>query len=72
MGIIHAEPSPLTRKTVKIKAEADKIGGQSAFAAAHGVTRAYVSAVLQGHRPPSRRLCKALGIREAGMRWVKE
>ena len=46
-------------------------GGQAVFAKRHGLTKAYVSQVLQGGRPPSEKLCAALGIREDGMRWVK-
>ncbi len=55
-----------------LQREATKHGGQAAFAEAHGLTKQYVSQVLCGMRPPSRRMCEALGIREAGMRWVKE
>jgi transcriptional regulator with XRE-family HTH domain len=69
----------MTRREMKLedvrrllRREADKLGGQSAFAARHGMTRAYVSAVLRGLRPPSGRMCKALRIREVGMRWAKE
>jgi transcriptional regulator with XRE-family HTH domain len=47
-------------------------GGQSAFARKHGLTRAYVSQVLAGQRPPSPRLCKGLGLREDGQRWVRK
>lgn len=47
-------------------------GGQHAFAREHGVTVGYVSQVLLGKRPPSARICEALGIREDGVRWVRE
>ncbi len=55
-----------------LRRETAKLGGQAAYAEAHGLTKQYVSQVLRGLRPPSRRLCEALCIREAGMRWVKE
>jgi DNA-binding transcriptional regulator YdaS (Cro superfamily) len=47
-------------------------GGQRAFAAKHGLKVQYVSQVLLGQRPPSARLCKVLGIKADGMRWIKE
>lgn len=46
------------------------IGGQGAFARRHKLQVQYVSQVLLGKRPPSAKMCKALGIREDGMRWV--
>jgi hypothetical protein len=45
-------------------------GGQSAFAREHGVSRQYIWDVLAGNKPPHTKLCKALGIEPAGMRWV--
>ena len=48
----------------------DQLGGQAAFARRYKVTRAYVSQVILGQRPPSARMCAALGIRDAGVRWV--
>jgi hypothetical protein len=47
-------------------------GGQRAFATKHRLTVQYVSQVLLGQRPPSARLCKVLGIRADGMRWIKD
>lgn len=49
----------------------EREGGQSAFAAAHGFTRQYISYVLKGERAPGAKLCEALGIRSDGERWVK-
>jgi hypothetical protein len=47
-------------------------GGQRAFARAHGLLVQHVSQVVNRQRPPSKNLCKALGIRPDGMRWVKD
>jgi DNA-binding transcriptional regulator YdaS (Cro superfamily) len=38
------------------------IGGQKAFARAHGFTPAYVHDVLHGRRPPADRILEALGL----------
>ena len=46
-------------------------GGQAAFARSHGLAKGYISQVLNGQRPPSAKLCAALGVREDGMRWVR-
>lgn len=46
-------------------------GGQRAFARAHKMNAQYVSQVLSGQRPPSEKLCKVLGIKPDGLRWVK-
>lgn len=47
-------------------------GGQRAFARAHGISVQHVSSVLLGKKDtPGGRLCDALGITPAGMRWVK-
>ena len=54
-----------------LKKRCDQAGGQSAFARQHGVSRQYISAVISGREPPHAGLCKALGIRPDGMRWVK-
>ena len=48
-----------------------KAGGKRAFAQAHDLDETYVSQVIRGLRPPSDRICKALGIRSDGERWVK-
>lgn len=41
-----------------------KAGSQSAFAAQHGMTVQFVSAVLNARKAPSPRLLAALGLRE--------
>jgi len=46
-------------------------GSRRAFANAHGLNVDYVYQVLSGRRPPSAKLCKVLGIKPDGMRWVK-
>jgi hypothetical protein len=46
-------------------------GSLTAFAEAHDLDKQYVSQVLNGHRPPSERVCVALGIRYDGGRWIK-
>jgi hypothetical protein len=51
--------------------QCERAGGQSAFAAAHGFTRQYISYVLKGQRSPGRELQEVLGIRSDGERWVK-
>ena len=56
---------------LRLARECINAGGQAAFAKLHGLTKAYVSQVLNGHRPPSDKLCAALGVREDGSRWVK-
>jgi DNA-binding transcriptional regulator YdaS (Cro superfamily) len=50
----------------------EEAGGQAAFAKLHGLTKAYVSLVATGKRPPSERLCTALGISADGGRWVRK
>jgi hypothetical protein len=47
-------------------------GSLTAFAEAHSLNKQYVSQVLNGHRPPSERLCDALGIVSDGERWIKK
>ena len=47
-------------------------GSQTALAERLGVSRAYISMVIHGVVPPSRKICKLLRIREDGMRWVRE
>jgi len=48
----------------------EEAGGQNAFARAHKLAVQYVSQVLLGRRPPSAKMCKVLGIRPDGMRWI--
>src|SRR5262249_4714384 len=45
-------------------------GGQRAFARQHGFTVSYIVHVLHGRRPPSERLCEALGVEDDGRRWI--
>jgi len=40
----------------------DRMGGQSNFARAHGVSTAYVNDVLQGRREPGKKILDALGF----------
>lgn len=61
----------LTDVQALLRRECADAGGVTAFAEAHKIAKQYVSQVLNGHRPPSEKLCKALGIREDGTRWVK-
>jgi transcriptional regulator with XRE-family HTH domain len=55
-----------------LEREIAKAGGQSAYADRLGCSKQYISQVMSGQCPPSERLCKALGIRELGMRWETE
>ncbi len=45
-------------------------GSARAWAAKRGLSGSYVSQVIKGTRPPSDELCKAMGIKPDGMRWV--
>lgn len=47
-----------------------EVGSASEYARRHGFTRAFIAQVISGHRPPSKRLCSALGLKEDGTRWV--
>lgn len=53
-----------------LRSRCEAAGSQRRFAETHGLTVAYVSQVLHGSRPPSAKLCKALGIKSDGERWV--
>ena len=46
-------------------------GSMRAFADAHGLSVQHVSRVLREGQAPVGRICDALGIEPAGMRWVK-
>jgi len=46
-------------------------GGQRAFALQRGLTAQHVNSVLRGIKAPGPQLCRAMGIRDAGRRWVK-
>lgn len=46
-------------------------GGQREFARQHGLNVAYVSQVILGRRPPSDDMCKILGLKDDGRRWVR-
>jgi hypothetical protein len=45
-------------------------GGPTAFAREHGLTKQHVHSVLRKGKAPVGRICDALGIEPAGMRWV--
>lgn len=47
-----------------LAAAVDLAGGQSAWAARHGLTQSYVAKVLLGRREISPRVLSALGLRE--------
>lgn len=47
------------------------VGGQSEFARMCGVRPQFVSMVLAGNRSPSEAICKVLGVRDDGRRYVK-
>jgi hypothetical protein len=42
-------------------------GGQTRWAESHGVSQGFVSRVLRGERPFSRKLLKAMGYQEEGV-----
>ena len=54
-----------------LRKKCDEAGGLTAFAHAIGANKQYVSQVLNGTRPPSKKLCDALGIKDDGRRWIK-
>jgi hypothetical protein len=45
-----------------LRSECEKAGSQSAWARAHGVTKAYVSAVVNGIQEPTRAVTYPLGL----------
>lgn len=45
-----------------LRRECEKMGGQAAWARAHDVTKAYVSAVLTGNHEPTRAVTYPLGL----------
>jgi hypothetical protein len=45
-----------------LRAAVERAGGQSAFAKHHGVDRAYLNMVLNGRRPVSDSIARALGL----------
>lgn len=47
----------------RIRAEVAEVGSQEALAARCGVSGAYLSYVLNGQRPPSKKILDALGYR---------
>jgi transcriptional regulator with XRE-family HTH domain len=47
-----------------LRAAVEREGSQSAFAKRHGVDRAYVNMILNGKRPVSDAIAKALGLRK--------
>lgn len=54
-----------------LRKKCDEAGGVSAFSDAAGLKKQYIYQVLIGARPPSKKLCDALGIRDDGRRWIK-
>ena len=47
-----------------LRAAVEQVGSKAAFAARHGLPRANVSKILNGRRPVSSTLAKALGLRK--------
>ena len=47
-----------------LRAAVEREGSQTAFASRHGVDRAYVNMILNGKRPVSDAIAKALGLRK--------
>lgn len=60
----QADVQEMLRKMV------EPTGSARAWAAKKGVNASYVSQVMRGSRPPSEALCKAMGIKSDGERWV--
>jgi hypothetical protein len=54
-----------------LRKRCEEAGSMSAFADQHDINKQYISQVINGHRPPSERLCGILGIRSDGIRWIK-
>jgi len=48
-----------------LRTAVEREGGQSAFARRHGVDRAYLNMILNGKRPVSDSIAKAVGLRKA-------
>lgn len=48
-----------------LRRDCAKLGGQAAWAAAHGVSPAYVSDVLNGRREPGESILRALRLERA-------
>lgn len=49
----------------RLRAATNAAGGQSAWAAKHGISAAYVCDVLKGKRLPGDKITKALGLEKA-------
>jgi transcriptional regulator with XRE-family HTH domain len=47
----------------RLEKACESMGSQSAFARQHGLTRAYISAVLKGKKRPGKSILIALGIK---------
>ncbi len=54
-----------------LEAECKAAGGVRVWALEAAMSAQFVSAIINGKRPPSERICRALGIREDGLRWVR-
>ena len=52
-----------------LRARCEEAGGQHAFSRRHNIAMQYVSQVIHGRKPPSAKVCKALGIRPIEQRW---
>jgi hypothetical protein len=55
-----------------LRAEIDRVGGQSEWARQTGIQRSLISRVLNGQRLPPSRLCRALGLEWVIVRDVAE
>jgi transcriptional regulator with XRE-family HTH domain len=52
----------LTKIIARLRRECEKAGSQQAFADNIGVSRPYVTLVLSGRSPPSRKMLNAIGM----------
>jgi hypothetical protein len=51
-----------------LRSEVSRAGGQAAWAKATGVNRVLVNRVLNGQRPPTKKMINALGLRTVFVR----
>lgn len=54
-----------------LKRACNEAGSQRAFARKHGLSAAYISDVLLGHRAPAGTICRALGL-QMTVRYITE
>ena len=52
----------VTTVTARLGRLCNKMGGQSSFAKAHGISTAYVNDILQGRRDPGKKILDAIGF----------